>query len=188
MILVLATANLGKLDELRTLLRPFAFELRDVAALGVAMPEETGATYLDNARLKAEAAARATGELALGDDTGLELAPLGGAPGIATARFAQEQGGWTQAWHELARRSGMRDGAEVRAALHCALVLADERGTIDHAEARVEGTLRWPPDDTPRLVAMFTPDLPHALIEDGVLLHRRLAFDRLAPTLRACAR
>jgi XTP/dITP diphosphohydrolase len=183
MILVLATANAGKLVELRTLLRSFAFELRDAGELGVEMPEETGATYLDNARLKAEATARATGELALGDDTGLEIAMLGGAPGLATARFAGEQGGWPRAWAELRRRTGDID---VRAGLVCALVLADCNGTIAHTQARIDGDLRW--HDPPRLATMFTPDPPHALASEGVLIHRRLAFDALAPRLRAYAR
>lgn len=179
MILVLATANAGKLDELRTLLRARAWELRTAGELGIALPEETGATYVDNARLKAHAVARASGELALGDDTGLEVAMLGGIPGVATARFAAELGGWSAACEELARRTGLHDGADVRATLCCTLVLAHPDGTEEIGEARVAGRLAWPPTLAPGLAAIFVPDAPEQLSEDGVLVHRRRAFEQL---------
>ncbi len=183
MILVLATANPGKLDELRALLRALPFELRSAGELGVVLPEETGTSYRENAGLKAEAVARATAELALGDDTGLEVAVLGGAPGVHTARYAAELGGWPATYAELAARTALREGADVRASLCCALVLADPHGLRDEAEARVGGRLRWPPSQAPGPAAIFVPDPPHALEEDGVLVHRRLAFERLRPAL-----
>lgn len=179
MILVLATANAGKLDELRTLLGARAFELRTAAELGIALPEETGTTYVDNARLKAEAVARASGELALGDDTGLEVAMLGGFPGVATAGFAARLGGWREACEELARRTGLPSGADVRATLCCALVLATPDGVLEIGEARIGGRLAWPPTAAPGLAAIFVPDAPAVLLEDGVLVHRRRAFERL---------
>ncbi|HWB77960.1 MAG TPA: non-canonical purine NTP pyrophosphatase [Nannocystaceae bacterium] len=179
MILVLATANAGKLDELRVLLGARAFELRTAAELGIVLPEETGTSYVANARLKAEAVARASGELALGDDTGLEVAMLGGAPGIATADFAAQLGGWRAACEELARRTGLHRGADVRATLCCALVLANPDGTHEIGEARIAGRLAWPPTNAPGLAAIFVPDPPERLLADGVLVHRRRAFEQL---------
>lgn len=179
MKLVLATANLGKLDELRTLLGARAWELRTAGELCIALPEETGDSYVANARLKAEAVARASGELALGDDTGLEVAMLGGAPGIATAGFAAQLGGWREACEELARRTGLHDGADVRATLCCALVLASPDGGEEIGEARIAGRLAWPPSHAPGLAAIFVPDPPEVLSEDGVLVHRRRAFEQL---------
>jgi XTP/dITP diphosphohydrolase len=83
--LVLATRNAHKLRELAALLDGF-----DVLALpdGVTLPPETGETFAANALPKARAAAAATGELAFGDDSGIEAAALGGAPGVRSARFA----------------------------------------------------------------------------------------------------
>jgi XTP/dITP diphosphohydrolase len=83
--LVLATRNAHKLRELAALLDGL-----DVLALpdGVALPPETGETFAENALPKARAAAAATGELAFGDDSGIEAAALGGAPGVRSARFA----------------------------------------------------------------------------------------------------
>jgi XTP/dITP diphosphohydrolase len=83
--LVLATRNAHKLRELGGLLDGF-----EVVALpeGVELPPETGTTFADNALPKARAAAEATGEAAFGDDSGIEAAALGGAPGVLSARYA----------------------------------------------------------------------------------------------------
>jgi XTP/dITP diphosphohydrolase len=86
--LVLASANRGKLAEFRTLLAAAPFELTSLGELNLASPEETGATFLENATLKARHAARASGLAALADDSGLEVDALGGAPGVYSARFA----------------------------------------------------------------------------------------------------
>ncbi len=86
--LVAATHNAGKLREIGDLLRPFGIEAVGSAALGLLEPEETGSTFRDNAVLKAEAAARASGAAALADDSGLCVEALGGAPGVLSARWA----------------------------------------------------------------------------------------------------
>ncbi len=87
-VLVLATANPGKVRELRDLLAGIAFEIRTLADYPpFEMPEETGETYAANALIKARAAAAHTGVLALGDDSGIEVAALDGAPGVRSARF-----------------------------------------------------------------------------------------------------
>ncbi len=80
--LVIASHNPGKLREIDDLLRPFGIETVGAAALGLAEPEETGTTFVENAALKAHAAARVARMPALSDDSGLAVAALDGAPGI----------------------------------------------------------------------------------------------------------
>jgi XTP/dITP diphosphohydrolase len=86
--LVIATGNVGKLREFRSLLSGLPFELTSSAELGIPSPEETGKTFLANALLKARHAASLSGSAALADDSGLEVDALDGAPGIHSARYA----------------------------------------------------------------------------------------------------
>jgi XTP/dITP diphosphohydrolase len=85
---VVATHNLGKLREMRELLAPYGVNAVAAGELGLPEPEETGATFADNARIKAEAAAAGANLPALADDSGLAVEALGGAPGIHSARWA----------------------------------------------------------------------------------------------------
>jgi XTP/dITP diphosphohydrolase len=85
--LLLATRNDHKLREFRRLLPGVAFEPLPAE---LEAPEETGATYADNALIKARAAAQATGRVAIADDSGIEAAALGGAPGVRSARYSGE--------------------------------------------------------------------------------------------------
>jgi XTP/dITP diphosphohydrolase len=87
--LLVASANPGKLREIRALL-PADIGIVGLDELGIASPEETGATLRENADLKALHAARASGMLALADDSGLEVEALSGAPGVRSARYAGE--------------------------------------------------------------------------------------------------
>lgn len=180
--LVLATHNPGKLAELRALLGP-DLDLVDAEAIGLAAPEETGATYLENARLKATMAAQAAQTWALADDGGIEVAALGGRPGVATARFTTKLGGWSEARRALAADS---DGAAAgSASIHCALVLAHPDGRTVEAAVNVHGHLRWPARlDEPGFAGIFDPLAERIMMGgDGVLLHRRLAFARLVESL-----
>jgi XTP/dITP diphosphohydrolase len=86
--LVVASANPGKLSEFRDLLRDAPFALTSIGELGLASPEESGTTFLENALLKARHAAILSGSAAIADDSGLEVDALGGAPGVYSARFA----------------------------------------------------------------------------------------------------
>ncbi len=90
---VLATSNRGKVVELEALLTAARLPIRVSAQseLGVAAPPETATTFVENALQKARHAARATGLPAIGDDSGLVVAALGGAPGVHSARFAGER-------------------------------------------------------------------------------------------------
>lgn len=91
--LVIATHNQGKLEEIQALLAPYGVEVVGAAALGLDEPEETETTFVGNARIKAHAAARATGLPALADDSGIEIDALDNAPGVYTADWAETPDG-----------------------------------------------------------------------------------------------
>ena len=91
--LVLASHNQGKIDEMRALLDPHGIKLSSAADHGLPEPEETGTTFVENARIKAHAAVAATGLPALSDDSGIEIDALGGAPGVYTADWAETPNG-----------------------------------------------------------------------------------------------
>lgn len=143
--LLVATHNRGKLAEFRALLEPRGIEVVGAADLGLEAPAETGATFLDNARLKASAAARAAGIPALADDSGLECRGLDGAPGLATADWAGPERDFARAMarvrRELALRFGSLEAADRRAAFVAALCLAWPDGHVECAQGRVEGTI-----------------------------------------------
>lgn len=88
MRIVLATANPGKVAEVRRILAGLPIELVSMTELGLEPPEETGDTFEDNALLKARTAAEATRLPAIADDSGLEVDALGGAPGVISAEYA----------------------------------------------------------------------------------------------------
>src|SRR5262249_58406830 len=102
--LIIATHNAGKLTEMRELLEPYRIEAVDAGTLGLPEPEETGTTFRDNARIKADAAARASGLAAFADDSGLVVDALDGAPGIHSARWAGESRDFP---HALDKAQGM---------------------------------------------------------------------------------
>ncbi|MBK6917759.1 MAG: non-canonical purine NTP pyrophosphatase [Deltaproteobacteria bacterium] len=182
MRLSIATHNPGKRTELTALLAAHGVAIDDTPVDDT--PAETGRSYRDNAAIKACAMARRHATLALGDDTGLAVAMLGGAPGIDTAGYAAAHGGWASACRELVRRTGASAGArDVRATLHCALVLASPERVVAEGSAAIPGVLRWPPVAAPGLAAIFEPDGSLPLLTDGVLVHRRVAFEQLWPAL-----
>jgi XTP/dITP diphosphohydrolase len=140
--LILATANAGKVAELSRLARAWGVaEVRSLLdAPGVRLPEETGATYLENAALKARAVAAATGLPALADDSGLEVDALGGAPGVRSARFAPTDG------ERIARLLDALGGvADRRARFRAVVVLAWPDGREQHAAGVCEGRIAEAP-------------------------------------------
>lgn len=150
--LVVATHNPGKLAEFRALLEPRGIRVIGAGEIGLAAPSETGATFLENAELKARAAARASGLVALADDSGLEVRGLDGAPGLATADWAGPERDFARAMRrvreELAARFGSIERADRRAAFVAALCLAWLDGTVECAEGRVEGEIAPEPRGT----------------------------------------
>jgi XTP/dITP diphosphohydrolase len=134
---ILATGNRHKLAEMRELLPGVELEgLPD----GFEMPPEDGDTYEANALIKARAAHAATGKQVLADDSGVEAADLGGAPGIYSARYAGVAGDDRRNLDKLKREVDAADG-DRRAAYVCALALVDADGTEHVFEARCEGDL-----------------------------------------------
>jgi len=161
--LVVATHNPGKLAEFRELLAPFRLELVSAGELGLPEPDETGTTFAENARLKAAAAASASGMPALADDSGLAVMSLWGAPGIFSARWAGPQKDFAAAMSrieaELQRRAAIAPEKR-RAAFVAALSLAWPDGTFDDVEGAVHGQVVWPPRGTRGFGydPMFLPD------------------------------
>jgi XTP/dITP diphosphohydrolase len=141
--LVVATHNQGKLVEIGELLTPFGVAVLGAAALGLAEPEETGATFEANAELKARAAASASALPALADDSGLVVPALGGAPGIYSARWAGAARDFAAAMARVEQAlAGKRDRC---AHFVAALALAWPDGHVETFRGEVHGTLTWPP-------------------------------------------
>ena len=99
--IVIATHNPGKLREMRELLAPYGIEAISAAERGLGEPEETGASFRDNARIKAQAAASTSGLPSFADDSGLTVDALGGAPGIHSARWAGDDKNFMRAMETI---------------------------------------------------------------------------------------
>ncbi len=142
--LVLATANAGKVRELRALIAEWgAIEVLSLAEVAdLEMPEESGETYLENAVLKARAVASATGLPALADDSGIEVDALGGAPGVRSARYAA-----TEAARNARLLAALRDVVDERrtARYRAVVALAFPDGTVLTAEGSCEGRIAHEP-------------------------------------------
>jgi XTP/dITP diphosphohydrolase len=141
--LVVASHNPGKVREIGDLLRPFGFKAVSAGELGLPEPEETGTTFLENAELKARAAALAARLPALADDSGLVVPALGGAPGVYSARWAGPEKDFRVAMERVQRELG--GSPDRRACFICALAMAWPDGHVESFEGRVDGTLVWPP-------------------------------------------
>ena len=182
--LVIASHNVGKVREIGELLEPYGIEGATASALGLPEPEETGATFLANAELKARAAATA-GLPALADDSGLAVAALDGAPGIYSARWAGPERDFSRAMAKVHDRLG--DGPR-EAAFVAALALAWPDGHVECFEGRVEGRLVWPPRGNRGFGydPIFVPDGHGETFGEmdpeakARITHRTRAFEKLA--------
>jgi XTP/dITP diphosphohydrolase len=195
---VIATHNPGKLAEMRELLAPYGIAAISAGALGLTEPDETGMTFTENACIKAVAAARAAMLPALADDSGLAVEALDGAPGIHSARWAGPDRNFHRVIatiEEQLRARGATMPERRRAHFVSALCLAWPDGHCEQFEARVAGTLVWPPRGTRGFGydPMFLPDgqqrtfgemsseEKHGLPPRGKgLSHRARAFLKLA--------
>ena len=126
------------------------FSINPVAAreLGLAEPEENGATFCENARIKAICAAAGAGLPALADDSGLALDALGGQPGIYSARWAGPHKDFRRAMHiveEKLRERGAHEPSQRKAHFICALCIAWPDRHVEEFEATVDGMIIWPP-------------------------------------------
>ena len=187
--LIVASHNAGKVREIEALLGPLGIETVGAAALGLAEPEETGETFVANAALKARAAATASGEPALADDSGLVVPALDGAPGIYSARWAGPGKDFSVAMDRIERELAARGVAIGGTAAYfvCSLSLGWPDGQCETVEGRVDGTLTWPPRGphgfgydpifVPEGHARTFGEMPPE--EKQPLTHRARAFERL---------
>ncbi len=185
MRLVIATHNLNKLREMQELLAPYGVELVSAGALGLPEPDETAPDFAGNARLKAVAAAQASGLPALADDSGFCVAALDGAPGVVSARWAGPDKDFAAAMARVHREAA--GSADRRAWFISVLCLAWPDGEPALFEGRVDGAYAWPPrgDRGFGYDPMFVPD-GSALTygetdpdEKHATSHRARAFARL---------
>ena len=196
--LILATRNAHKVEEMRELLAALPVEIVGMEAYpGAPEPEETGETFGENARIKAVAAARLSGEFSLADDSGICIDALGGRPGVRSARWSGP-GSTADDW--IARTLSEMDGvpADRRTARYvCALALCDSSGrVVAESEGVFEGRIADFPrgsrgfgydpiflvgDGTQRMAAELLPSEKHAM---G---HRGAAVRALLPALREWA-
>ncbi|HZT27782.1 MAG TPA: RdgB/HAM1 family non-canonical purine NTP pyrophosphatase [Pseudolabrys sp.] len=196
--IVIATHNAGKLKEMRDLLAPYAIEAQSAGELGLAEPEETGQTFAQNARIKALAAAQATGRAAFADDSGLVVEALNGGPGIHSARWAGPDKDFRSAMNRIQTllvECGAKTPDRRRAHFIAALCLAWPDRHIEEFEGRVDGVVAWPPrgnlgfgydplfqpDGFDRTFGEMSAEEKHGLPPKGQgLSHRARAFIKLA--------
>ena len=190
--LALATHNPGKVREIRYLLDPYGIETVSAAELGLTEPPETETTFEGNARLKAHAAARASGLPALSDDSGIEVDALDGAPGVHTADWAETPEGRDFVMAMTRVHDLLAEMPEPWAArFRCTLCLAWPDGTDEIFAGAVEGRVVWPmrgtngfgfdpvfvPEGETRTFAEMEPEEKHAID------HRARAFAAFARRL-----
>ena len=185
--LVVATHNPGKVVEINDLVHPFGLDAVSAGELGLLEPEETETTFAGNAQLKAVAAATASGLPSLSDDSGLEVACLGGDPGIYSARWAGPSKDFMVAMKKVAdevTKRGGWTGAGPKANFVCALCIAIPGHSPQIFEGKIHGHLVWPPrgslgfgydpiflaDGYDQTFGEMEPDVKHAIS------HRAIAF------------
>jgi XTP/dITP diphosphohydrolase len=149
-ILVVASHNQGKVREIKALLGPHGIEPLGAAELGLPEPEETGATFIANAELKARASADASHHPALADDSGLWVNALNGDPGIYSARWAGPTKDFRIAMARIEEELREKQATDFSAKFVCALSIAmpgheGRGGEIKSFEGEVHGTLTFPP-------------------------------------------
>ena len=182
MQLLLATNNPKKVAELRRMLAPSGLDVLTPADVGgLDEVEEDGSSFADNAERKAVSAARATGHWSLGDDSGLEVEFLGGAPGVRSARFAGEHGDDAANNRRLLRELEGVPTRERRARFVCALALADPTGELS---CTIEGAAAGRILEAPRGSGDFGYDPIFLFTEEGYEATGR-GFAELSPTEKA---
>lgn len=188
--LLVATHNKGKLDEISALLEPFGVSVVGAAEMELPEPIEDGTTFIENARIKAHAAAQATGLPALSDDSGIEIDALDGAPGVHTADWAETETGrdfvmaMTRA-HDALQASGAPEPWTAR--FCCTLVLAWPDGHDEVFAGVMPGRVVWPMrgDQGHGYDPIFVPDGHDVTFgemdrwEKNRISHRADAFSKL---------
>ncbi len=146
-LLLIATHNQGKLEEIADLLGPYGVKIIGAAEKGLNEPAETESSFIGNARIKAHAATKAAGLPALSDDSGLEIDALGGEPGVHTADWAETETGRNfemamKRAHDALLASGAPSPWTAR--FRCSLVLAWPDGHDEVFSGKIDGQITWP--------------------------------------------
>jgi len=194
--LIAATHNPGKVRELADLLSAAGFTCVSAGELGLPEPEETADTFRGNAELKALAAARAAGEPALADDSGLSCEGLSGAPGVYSARWAGPQKDFRLAIEKvedaLTAEAGEGGQTDRRARFVCVLSLAWPDGRVESFEGVIRGQLVFPPrgDNGFGYDPIFVPEGESETFGEmdparkHAMSHRAIAFAKLLDFLK----
>ncbi len=196
--IVVASHNPGKVREIHALLEPLGYEAVSAGELGLPEPVEDGATFAENALIKARAAAEASGLPALADDSGLCVDALGGEPGIRSARWGGPEKDFSMAMRKIEEKlqaAGATDPEARKAHFTCALALAWPDGEAEVFEGHVHGRLVWPPRGEKGFGydPVFVPeghDITFAEMEPErkhAMSHRARAFEKLLAALRKAA-
>src|SRR5437868_8602498 len=149
--LLVATSNPGKVAELATLLKDLPCQVIGLSDLPQPLPiaAETGATFSENALMKAEEYHARTGLLSLADDSGLEVDALGGAPGVYSARYAGEEASAADRIERLLAALSQTGDADRRARFVCVIAISDPQGVIANLSTGIcEGTIADAPRGT----------------------------------------
>ncbi len=189
--IVLATRNRGKLREMREILRDVAVELITAKEVGAPDVEETGATFEENATLKAIAVATASGHLAIADDSGLEVPALDNAPGVRSARYS-EAGTDAANNRKLRTEIAARGLTRPPARFVCAMVAATPEGVLFTVRGEVEGEIIAEPRGESGFgydPVFFCPELGKTFgeassVEKEGVSHRGRALRKLADLLK----
>jgi XTP/dITP diphosphohydrolase len=146
--LLIATHNAGKLEEFRQLLAPHGVDVTSAGEMGLAEPEETENTFLGNARIKAQAAMKASGMITVSDDSGLCVDALNGDPGVYTADWAGPTRDWNMAMRlveEKLQAAGAVTPDKRTGSFNCTLVVLWPNGDERVFVGKAPGHLVWPP-------------------------------------------
>ena len=192
--LLVATTNPGKLSELRGLLRPLPIEIQSLAKLSSYIEvAETGSTFRENAVLKASAYAKQSLMATLADDSGLEVAALGGEPGVMSARYGVPDMKFADKIQLLLNTMNSNADRDRRARFVCSVAVADRKGHIVHmsegicdgkiaTEARGDLGFGYDPIFVPDGFEQTFGELSNHVKQ--TISHRARAFARIIPFLR----
>lgn len=190
--LVVASHNAGKVREISALIAPLGLEAVSAADLNLPEPEETGATFAENAALKARTAAQTSGLPALSDDSGLAVEALDGDPGIYSARWAGPSKDFGAAMQRVWRALEQNGARNHNAKFVCVLALAFPDGEVQTFEGEAHGEIVWPPRGAKGFGydPIFIPngetrtfgEMTHE--EKLPLTHRARAFEKFLAALR----
>jgi len=185
--LVIASHNPGKVREIGELLAPYGADVISAGGLGLPEPVEDGETFIANAKIKALAAAKASGHVALADDSGLCVHALNNEPGVLSARWAGPGKDFSVAMQKIEDALNSTHAEDRSAHFACALTLAWPDGHTESFEGRVHGVMVWPargdkgfgydptfvPNGFEVTFAQMEPQQKHAMS------HRATAFKKL---------